>query len=264
MSARQAGQHHDWRIRTDRNPVRLAFSASPWRAAGYLVTYLVVSGFLFAVALSAGLVALVLSITIVAVPLLIAASSVVRGCAGAERLRLRLVLTEPVGAGYLPPQQDGLWRAARERWSGGAAWRDLGYLVGLWPAMFALSVVVVTVWVTLLAGVTLPAWYSHISDWCVGDCTAQNVPGLMIGHFPHGPHGPGAVGLYVHSLPTALAAAAGFAVAFLLFNYAMVGTARLHAQVARALLRAPGDPLAQAKNVLAGPGPLGPLTSAHR
>ena len=61
------------------------------------------------------------------------------------------------------------------------------------------------------------------------------------------------------SLPRALLAAAVFLVLFLIFNYALVATARAHASVARALLRAPADPLAPAKEVLAGPGPLGPL-----
>ncbi len=264
MSTLRARQHGDWRVRAYRNPVRLAFSASPWRAIAYLVSYLVVSGVLFAVALSAGLVALILSITIVAIPLLIAAAWVIRGCASAERWRLRLVVTDPVRGGYLPPSEDGLWHAARSRWTASATWRDLGYVVGLWPAMFVLDAVVVAIWATLLAGITLPAWYSHISDACVGGCTAHNVPGLMIGHYPHGPHGPGGWGLYVDSLAAALLVAAGSAVLWLLFNYVLVGTARLHGQVARAVLRHPIDPLAPAKNVLAGPGPLGPLTAADR
>jgi hypothetical protein len=41
----------------------------------------------------------------------------------------------------------------------------------------------------------------------------------------------------------------------------VMATARAHARVARALLRAPGDPLAAAKDVLAHPGPLESLTS---
>jgi hypothetical protein len=81
----------------------------------------------------------------------------------------------------------------------------------------------------------------------------------VLGYFPHGPNGPGGTGLYVDSLPKALLAAACFLVLFLIFNYVLVLTARAHAAVARSLLRAPADPLAEAKEVLAGPGPLGPL-----
>ena len=43
-------------------------------------------------------------------------------------------------------------------------------------------------------------------------------------------------------------------VAFVLLNYVLVLTARAHARIARALLRAPADPLAPAKEVLARPG----------
>ena len=82
----------------------------------------------------------------------------------------------------------------------------------------------------------------------------------------HGPHGPRGVGLYIDTLPKALLAAAGFLIAFLLFNYVVVAAARAHARVARLLLRAPADPLAEAKEVLSQPGPLGPLErpAAHR
>jgi hypothetical protein len=63
----------------------------------------------------------------------------------------------------------------------------------------------------------------------------------------------------VGNLHQALIAAGVFLVLFLLFNYVLVGTARLHARIAGALLRAPADPMAEAKEVLTKPGPLGPL-----
>jgi hypothetical protein len=34
----------DYRVKLSGNPLRLAFSASPWRSAGYLFSYLIVSG----------------------------------------------------------------------------------------------------------------------------------------------------------------------------------------------------------------------------
>jgi hypothetical protein len=114
---------------------------------------------------------------------------------------------------------------------------------------------VLSVWLTFLAGITLPVWY-----WAPWQ-TIHGVRyhGYQLGYFPHGPNGPGGVGLYVDTLPKALLAAAVFAVLFLLFNYVAVLTARAHAAVARSLLHAPTDPLAEAKEVLAGPGPLGAL-----
>jgi hypothetical protein len=66
--------------------------------------------------------------------------------------------------------------------------------------------------------------------------------------------------VYVDTLPRALLAAVVCLVLFLLFNYVLVLTGRAHVRIARSLLRAPADPLADAKEVLARPGPLGPLT----
>jgi Putative sensor len=245
------------------NPVRLLFSASPWQAAGFLLTYLLVSVVLFSITLTAGVVALALAVTIVAVPLLIGAALVVRGCAICERVRLRQVLAEPVAARYPPPGQAGLWRRAQAMWLAKGTWRELAYLVGLWPLLLGLDAVVFAVWAYLLAGITFPAWYGSVRGLCMGDCGTRSAAGLMIGHFPAGPYGPGAHGVYVDSLPGALVVGAICLVLFLLFNYVLVATARLHGRVARALLRPPADPLEEVRSVLTGPGPLGPITSAE-
>jgi hypothetical protein len=245
------------------NPIGLVFSASLWRAAGYLFSCLIVGTLLFAVALTTSMLALVLGITVAALPLLVAAAAVIRGCASVERFMLRQVFTRPVISDYPVPPGGGLWRQARARWGQGATWRDLGYLVGLWAPLFALDVAVFTLWATFLAGVVLPLWYSQAKGVCVGYCNGPSVSGVLIGDYPHGPHVPGDHGLYVHSLSTALLVAAGCVILFLLFNYVLVATARLHAQVARALLRRPADPLAPAKAVLAGPSPLGPLVGTR-
>jgi len=248
------------RLRLGVSPLRLLLSASLWRSAGFLLTYLVVSGVLFSVALTAGVVAVIAAFTIVAVPLLIGAGWVIRGCASFERLRLRQVLSGPVPVSYPAPEEAGLWQRAKVMWRASATWRELAYLVGLWPALLALDAAVFAVWASLLAGVTFPAWYSRVRGACIGSCDGQNAPGLMLGHFPHGPRGLGAHGVYVDSLPAALVVAAVLLVLLLLFNYVLVATARMHGQVARALLRAPADPLGEARSVLTSPGPLGPLT----
>jgi hypothetical protein len=263
-AAQRASPRGDGPLTLRRNPIRLVCSASPWQSAAYLLGYLLVSGVMFAIVLTSITVALVLSITVVAIPLLIGAAFVVRGCAELERGRLRQMFAEPVRGYYRPPVGHGLWRQARARWGDGTTWRDLGYLLGLWPLMFTLDAFVLTGWLCCLAGVALPLWYSHVTNLCVGvgDSTPHGPAGVMIGYFPHGAAGPGSQGLDVDSLHNALLAAAGFAVAFLLFNYVLVATARLHAQVARALLRRSADPLAPARAVLAGPGPLGPLVGA--
>jgi Putative sensor len=262
-----AGGNEAWRHRPHGDPFRLAWSAAPWAAAGYLARYLAVSWVLFSVAFTAVAGAAALAITLAGLPLLIAASSTVRGCANVGRGMLRQMLIEPVRGGYRQAAQPGIVAQVRTRWRDVATWRDLGYLIGLWVPLFALGTLVLAIWLACLAGITLPIWYwAPRGNVGLGYSSVTSVHGLVLGYFPHGPHGPGGVGLYVDTLPKALLAAAGFLIAFLLFNYVVVAAARAHARVARSLLRAPADPLAEAKEVLSQPGPLGPLerSAAHR
>lgn len=253
------------RLRLKVNPLRLVFSASPWRAAGFLISYLVLSCVTFSVALTAVTAAVALAITLLALPLMIAVAWVVHWCAGVERVMLRQLFTEPVRTSYVRRDQAGIWASAKAAWRDGATWRELGYLLGLWAPLYALDTVVLSIWATLLAGIALPLWYwAPRGAATFGYTNDTQVHGVAIGYFPHGPAGRGAWGLYVDTLPKALLAAAIFAVAFLLFNYVLVATARMHGRVARALLRAPADPLEEARSVLTSPGPLGPLTPADR
>jgi Putative sensor len=249
------------RLRTD--PVRLLLSASPWRAAGYLISYLVVSCVTFSVALTAATAAVGLAVTVLALPLMIAVAWVVHWCAGAERALLSQVFTEPVRASYARRERAGLWGSATAAWRDRATWRELCYLLGLWAPLYVLDTVVLSVWATFLAGITLPLWYwAPRGTAGLGYTSGTQVHGVAFGYFPHGPAGPGAWGFYVDTLPKALLAAAVFAVAFLLFNYVLVATARMHGRIARALLRPPADPLEEARDVLTRPGPLGPLMRA--
>ena len=126
--------------------------------------------------------------------------------------------------------------------------------------LLVLDTTVLNLWLVFLAGVTVPAWY-----WALPETfsNGQSAHGLQFGYFPNGPHGPGSWGFFVDSQPKAWLAAACFLVAFLLFTYVLVLTARAHARIASALLGAPADPLATAKEVLTHPGPLGPLHPAR-
>lgn len=250
----------DDRLRLRVNPIRLLFSASPWIAAGYLLTYLLVSGVLFAVVVTSMALTAVLAITVALAPVLIATAAVIRGCAQAERFMLGQVFRQPVRGRYPAPAGRGLWHRARRAWTSSATWRDIAYLAGLWVPLYALDAVVFGLWASFLAGITLPLWYRHVSDICFGTCSPEGVHGVLIGSFPNGPHGAGASGWWIYnSIGPALLVAAICLVAFLLFNYVLVATARLHAHVARAMLRRASDPLEPARAVLAGPGPLGPL-----
>ena len=247
------------RLRLRPDPFRLLLSASPWRAAGFLISYLIIAPVLFAVVLTVSVATAALAVTVALVPLLIAAAVVIRGCAELQRALLRQVLTAPVRGSYPVTGGQGLWRRARARWTSGATWRDVACLAGLFVPFFALDVLVLALWLGLLAGTTLPLWIRHAYDVCLGNCTVQHTQGIMIGRFPHGPHALGASGIYVDTVSSALVVAAICAAAFLLFNYLLVVAARLQGRVLRAVLRTPADPLAPVRHVLSTPGPLGRL-----
>jgi hypothetical protein len=247
------------------NPLRLAFSPSPWLSLRFIVSYLIVSCVTFSVALTAACCAATLAVTVLAIPLLLAAAQVVHWCAAVERRTVAQLYTGSVDTAYLVPDGRGIWARAKTSWRDRAIWRELGYLLGLWVPLFGLDTLVVSVWLTLLAGITVPLWYwAPRGADMVGYVNGARIHGLAIGYFPHGATGPGSVGVYVDTLPKALLVAAAFAVGFLLFNYVLVATARMHGRVARAVLRPPADPLEEVRSVLTGRGPLGPLTSAER
>ena len=249
----------DLRLRARRNPLRLAVSGSLWRSAWFLAVYVFATGWLlFTAAFTASVTAAFLAVTIAGFPLLAGAAGVVRGCANAERARLAAAFTRPVRGRYRPVTRTGIVAQASTRWKDRATWRDLAYLVGLWVPLFVLDTIVFTVWLVFLTGITMPIWYWAPKSTFNHGVTAH---GLQFGYFPNGPSGPGGHGFYVDTLPRALLAAAVCLIGFLLFNYVVVATARAHARIARALLRAPADPLAEAKDVLAHPGPLPSLTS---
>jgi hypothetical protein len=242
-----------------RDPVRLVFSRSLWAGAWYLFGYLFTGPAAFTITLTAVAAAGLLSFTFAGLPLLIAAAAVVQGCADMERARLRAVSAAPVRGGYREVTRPGLIARVAARWQDQAIWQDLGYLLGMFAVLHALDAAVLVAWLTLLAGITLPAWYRFPKQtWGIGvnDGTAGSAHGVQLGYFPHGPHGHPAWGVYVDSLPTAIAVAVACLILFLLFNYVLVATARLHAAIARGLLSAPQDPLREAKEVLRQPGPL--------
>jgi hypothetical protein len=245
------------RLRVTSNPLRLAVSPALWVGVWYLLSYQVVGWVLFGVAVTAVIATLLLAATLAGLPMLIAVGATIRGCANVERTRLRIVFAEPVRGRYRKLAGPGIIARVRTQWNDPATWRDIAYLMGMFVPLVIMDLVVLAVWAVLLGGVTLPIWYRFSGQTYSG----REVHGAPLGYFPHGPNGHPGVGLYVDTLPKALLAAAGFAAAWLAFNYVLVITARAHGAVARALLRAPRDPLADVKDMLAHPGPLHPLVT---
>jgi hypothetical protein len=189
----------------------------------------------------------VLAITLAGMPLLVAAAGVIRACANAERRRLGALLGEPVAGLYRQGAGTGVMAQARQCWTDPATWRDIAYVIGMFVPLAALGAIVLAIWLSLAAGVTVPLWY-----WAPFQRYPHGVTvhGVQLGYFPHGPAGPGAAGFYVDTLPKALLTAAACLILFALFSYVLVLTARMHASVAWALLRPAQDPAARAKDVL--------------
>jgi hypothetical protein len=240
-----------------RDPVRLLLSRGLWAGAWYLLAYQVVGWVLFAIALSVTLTGAVLCVTLAGIPLLIAAAAAIRWCADVERARL-LPFCGDVGSHHRQQAASGLLSRVRVLWRDPAIWRDIAYLLGMFVPLVTLDLIVLTVWLVLLAGITIPVWYW--APW-------QTIHGVrfhgeQLGYFPNGPHGHPAYGLYIDTLPKALLAAAAFLILFIAFSYVLVATARAHVAVARNLLGAPEDPLRAARDVLGRPGPLSAAESA--
>jgi Putative sensor len=220
-----------------RNPLRLVLSASPWRSARYLAAHLICGTILGAAAALVAAAGATAAATVAGLPLLRPAARVIRRCADAEGRRLRLIWPDPVRAACSATDDTCTLAGVLGPWRDPLVWRDLCYLVGLWLPLALLDVAVLSVWATLLTGVTLPFWYwAPRGTDLIGYVHGSIVHGAALGYFPHGPAGSGAVGLYADTLPKAMLAAAIFGLLFLLFNYVLVKAALTHAVIARAWL----------------------------
>jgi len=235
-------------LRSD--PIGLLLSRGLRTSVWYLLGYLVVGWALFAVALGAAVAGAGLSITLAGLPVLVAAAAAIRWCADVERARLRP--RARIQGSYRQVTGHGIMARLRTRWRDPATWRDVACLAGMYVPLLALDAIVLALWWGLLAGITLPIWYW--APW--KSAHGVRYHGYDLGYHPNGPRGPGGWGLYVNTLPKALAVAGACLILFLLFNYVVVLTARAHAAVARGLLGAAEDPLREAKEVLGRPGPL--------
>ena len=227
--------------------VRGPLSARPWRATAYLASYLPVGLACCVVTLTVLVTAVLTNVTWLGLPLLLGATEIVRGCAGLERQRARL-FGDAITSGYRPTP-GGLFGQVRTRLTDPATWRDTGFLTLLFPPLLVLDVVALAVWLVCLAGIALPAWYWTIpNSW--HDGTTEY--GVLLGV----PTPAGRTGIWIGSLPSALAASAASLLLAPLAATLLTGAAWLHHRVARLLLGPHTDPLAEARRVLGAPGPL--------
>jgi hypothetical protein len=221
-------------------PVAALWSPTTWRSALYLLSSVVLGTVMFVVTVALVVSAWAASIVWIGVPVLLVVAAVVRALAHVERQRAALIrpatatATRPRPAA---PPGTGLLAQVRRAWTDPAVGRACGYLVGLYLPLLVLDVGALSVGLACLAGITLPLW-----SWSL---PLDTVSWLWIGELPWS--------LLVAGVS-----------AFLLFVGAgplLVAAARVHAGAAGGLLGPPVDPLADARAVLARPGPLRPLPS---
>ena len=235
------------RLTVHRHPVRMFLSPAPWRATGYLASYLLVGPALFAVAGAAVLLGLLFMQLTLTVALTVGSAWVVRCAAQVERGRAVLI-DEPVPYAYQEPAKPGLVEQLKARCGDPVTFRDIACLVLMAPFLLLLDLVALLVWLVLLGGVSLPLWFWSVNS---RQKDGSSINGVWIGRFDD--DGPG---FWIDNWPLALAIAAGCLALVLYASYLVVAAARLHLTVAHTLLRPPPDPLARAKRILTEPGPL--------
>ncbi|MFF0740099.1 sensor domain-containing protein [Streptomyces sp. NPDC004111] len=236
------------------NPFRMLLSAATWRATGYLAGHLVAGPALFVVTAAALLIAFAFSQFTLTVALTIGSAWAVRCCAQVERGRAVLV-DAPIPHAYRTAAEPGLSGHLNARFTDPVLYRDLAYLVLAFPFLLLVDALVLALWLPVLAGAALPLWFWSITNRQTDGSLREGVRlGASDGSGP---------GIWIDSWPAALLASAVFLVVAMYAAYAVVAAARLNLTVAHVLLRPPRDPLAAAKRVLAGPGPLGPALPEH-
>jgi hypothetical protein len=240
-----------------RNPLRMPFTAGVWAAAWYLFSYLVVGVIMFCVIVTAAATSAGLVVVWAGLPMLIGTAYFIRGCAGFERRRARVVV--PEGLAPLEPvaSAEGFFAILKAQWKDQTTLRGLAHFVFLFVPLFVLSSFVFFLWIGLLGMVSLPIWYRYIPQTFDNGTKAH---GMAWGNFPNGPHSSGGWGFWIGSNGAAIVAALVGLVLFLAWNYVLVATARLHVASVRAMISDFRDPLAAAKRVLDTPGPLSAAT----
>ncbi|WP_435228760.1 sensor histidine kinase [Streptomyces sp. Tue6028] len=118
--------------------------AGPWRAAGYLVTGVLVGAPLLVGLLVLAVAGAALTPLLVGLPLLALLALAGIPVGAVERWRLRLVDPAAVPAPHRTPDEPGLAAWARLRFTERATWRELGYAVLLAAVLWPLDLLVLT------------------------------------------------------------------------------------------------------------------------
>ena len=193
------------------NPLRLLFSARPWSAALFGVLSFAIGLFWFVTLVTLISSGVGLAITFFGLPILLFAVWLWVQGARLERWRVNAFFGTSIRSSYraLP---EGSWLVRLRAFvTDPAVWRDLAYMLLLFPVGIA-EFVVVAVAITLpLRLITAPLWYAPVPDG----------PGTEVGW----QHGPEVFAFALLGLPL-----------LLLTPYVLVGMGALHTGLARRLL----------------------------
>ena len=193
------------------NPLKLWLSPKPWAAAAFFILSFALGIFWFIALATLISTGIGLAITLIGLPLLVATAIVWTWGAQAERLRIELFTGARIPSPYRRNPPGPALRRLKAFGSDPAVWRDLGYLLLLFP----LGIVE---FIVLVLCVTLPLWLLNqpLHSW------QDDTPPL-------------ALALLLSALGLAM---------IVFVPYVLAGVMRGHVVLARALLGPPREELA--------------------
>jgi signal transduction histidine kinase len=138
-----------------------AVDATSGRAFGYVSLGLVTGSAALALWITAVAVGLAFAVLIVGLPVALGCFLLLRAGADMERWRAAIVLGTPIARPY-QPVSGGVSQRLRLRVSDPASWRDLVWLVALFPLGTAMAVMSWTLWGVGLGLLFLPLYYGFL------------------------------------------------------------------------------------------------------
>src|SRR5262245_17704538 len=145
-------------MRTD--PIRLWFSASLWRATALALSSAVLAVVWASLLASLIGLGLVLTVTLIGLPLLAGTMVIWTYAARSERWRLKVLSGASVSNPYRILPTGSAWRRVLAFAADPAVWRDLAYLLLALPVLGALELVVLVGAVAVPLGLlAMPAYY---------------------------------------------------------------------------------------------------------
>ncbi|MFI6319928.1 sensor histidine kinase [Nonomuraea sp. NPDC050556] len=167
-------------------PVAVLADVRTWRAAPYLLLSLVLGlGWFVALAVAVPFSG-ALMIVWVGFPLLLATMMLWRAAAMLERRLMRLAFGVDIPDPYRPRPEKGLGRHLSWLFGDPATWKDLGYLLLLFPLSMVEFVVSLVVWVVSIGLILAPAFYAggagvQVNDLIVVDSWPKAILACLLG-----------------------------------------------------------------------------------